>query len=638
MTRNVSFVAAPLVWLLSVTTLFAAADPLTVIPDNALGLAVVNGLADTSAKLQKLTDKMQLPVPELLPILQSFSGVQDGLDDKGGLALAVFADNHEEATWGMSLAVFVPVTDYQAFIKQLVPDDASATICEVTIMGEKYLSAKKGDFAVLSSTGQKYVIEQILASSENLSGALAPIKPWLAQQQAAIVVAPAGKKLLFEKAGGLLESFGAAATEAGAADDKKDDEKKDDADAAKQVKAVKQIQQSFKELLAAADPELTQLGVGIRIDETVALHVSARVLFTPDGNLSKWAQTVKPPKAGLLAGLPAGKFVIAYGAVTEQLHSAFAAIVGRFADTALDQFGLSAEMQKKYADVMARSRANGLRTCGIMGQIRPGDSIAATSAAVEHVKDAKLYMALTREMLDILKTSIDKSDSANKPAYTVNDIMVGDLKAIEVITDMSAMIGAAGEADGPINQQMQGFFSKLFGNEGQLRVYFTIADDHTIVSAYSKELLERGVAHVRAGTAGLEADAQIAKTDALLPKGSQWAAYVNPQGLLQWVDTLMRQLLPAEMNIRIPPFPPSDPIGLAARVAPDGLDAELVLPDSVVAGIGQYVGLIQQMMQGGAPLPYARHASATLRTLNTNPTRKRGTRSEEPSLTRRVSV
>ena len=41
----------------------------------------------------------------------------------------------------------------------------------------------------------------------------------------------------------------------------------------------------------------------------------------------------------------------------------------------------------------------------------------------------------------------------------------------------------------------------------------------------------------------------------------------------------------------------------AARVKPDGLDAELVLPDTVIAGIGQYVGLIQQMMQGGGQLP-----------------------------------
>jgi hypothetical protein len=39
-------------------------------------------------------------------------------------------------------------------------------------------------------------------------------------------------------------------------------------------------------------------------------------------------------------------------------------------------------------------------------------------------------------------------------------------------------------------------------------------------------------------------------------------------------------------------------------VSGEGADAEIVLPESVVAGIGQYINVIQQMfMQGGAPLP-----------------------------------
>jgi hypothetical protein len=123
------------------------------------------------------------------------------------------------------------------------------------------------------------------------------------------------------------------------------------------------------------------------------------------------------------------------------------------------------------------------------------------------------------------------------------------------------------------------------------------------VTAYSKELLTRAVEHVRNGAAGLEADAQIAATTKLLPEGAQWAAYISPQGVVQWIDKLLSQL-PAGLNLKLPPFPPSDPIGAAARVSAEGLDAELVLPQSVVAGIGQYIGLVQQMMmQGGAPLP-----------------------------------
>src|SRR5262249_32474275 len=145
---------------------------------------------------------------------------------------------------------------------------------------------------------------------------------------------------------------------------------------------------------------------------------------------------------------------------------------------------------------------------------------------------------------------------------------------------------------------------KMFGQGGVIRMYVAAANEHAVVSAYTKELLERVVKQVRSGEAGLAGDPQIARTAAMLPKGAQWALYVSPQGLVQWLDTILREVLPAEMNFKIPPFPASDAIGLAAKVSPSGLEAELVLPESVVAGIGQYFGLLQQMMQGqGAQLP-----------------------------------
>ncbi len=223
--------------------------------------------------------------------------------------------------------------------------------------------------------------------------------------------------------------------------------------------------------------------------------------------------------------------------------------------------------------------------------------------SIERVKDAAEHVKLTREMFDLFsQVRLPDGDPA-KPLYAVSDIKVGELPALELMTDLSAAF-AAGAKNGPpeVTEMFRSMFAKLFGGDGEMRAYMAIADEHTCVTAYSKELLQRGVDHVRSGKPGLEADATITKTGALLPEGSQWTAYISPQGVIQWVNTLLKQL-PAELNFRLPPFPASDPIGAAARVKPDGLDAELVLPDTVIAGIGQYVGLIQQMMQGGGQLP-----------------------------------
>ena len=176
------------------------------IADNALGVGVINRLADTNARILKATQKMQLPLPGLLPTAQLFTGVQQGLDYKGTLAVALFSVDDEDAESSVALAIFVPTTDYPAMVKQLHPDDADAEIAQVTVAGGEYVVAKKGDFAVFVSAEQKDVLKAILASSHGVKEAVEPFTLWINEQQIAIVATPQGKKLLFEKVGGFLET------------------------------------------------------------------------------------------------------------------------------------------------------------------------------------------------------------------------------------------------------------------------------------------------------------------------------------------------------------------------------------------------------------------------------------------------
>jgi hypothetical protein len=600
MARPLRLAAALLVWIAAAAAALAAADPLTVIPDNALGVAVINNLSDTSARVQKVTEKMKLPVPELLPMAQLYTGAQQGVDVKGTLAAAMLSDKAEDASWFDMIAVFVPVTDYKAFVAQLQPDDADAAISEVTIFGSQFLVTKKGDFAVLVAEGQKELLEKIQSSSKNVAAAVEPLRPWMSQQQAAIVLTPAGKKMLFEATKGMLDTLMAFMGNANAGANQDEDAPAP----ANQLAQAGDALGAVKDLLGAAEGQLTHIGLGVRIDDTTALHVSTRMAFVPDGPLAAWAGKLKLPKEGLLAGLPPDRFTVAYGGISAQFHPAVAAIFDRMTEGGLAQFGLSEENRKKYAEILARSRENALGMGVLMGQIRPGDSLVATSISVEHVKDAGKHMKLTREMFETVAQAKLGGDQEGKSLYTIADVTVGDLKALEVITDMNAAIAAAGGegAQGAMAEQMQGFFSRMFGKDGKMHAYVAAANEHTVVTAYSKESLERGVAHVRSGAAGLETDATIAKTAKLLPEGAQWVLYVSPQGIVQWADLFIKSMA-AQMEIKIPPFPSSDPIGLAARASPAGLDAEIVLPDNVLVGIGQYIGMIQQMMQGGAPLP-----------------------------------
>jgi hypothetical protein len=588
--RHLSFVAAPLVWLLTTGALFAQADPLGIVPHDALGFAVIKNIADTAARVEKLTQKMQIPAPNLLTIAKAYAGLEKGLDEKGGIAAAILADPDDEDR-GYSYVIVVPVTDYKVFIEQLDPDDIDDKTTEVTIAGESYLVAKKGNFALIGDPEKPAVLESVLASTQAITASVEPLRAWMAGQQLAVVVTPKGKATLFKK---ILELFPEPAA--------LKTEEKDDDPAAADLKTAAELLTLAKRLLASAEEQLTFMTLGVRIDDDTSLHVAARLLFAPDGKLAAWAKEVKLPKQGLLAGLPPGKFAVAYGGVSAQFSPEIASLIDRFTDIGLRRLGLSEQTRKTFAEATKRQQANKSFTSGLLGLIRPGDSLLASAVSVEHVKNAAVYLKMSREILEIVQAGLENK-TTDEPLYELNDITVGDLKVLEVVTNTSLLMGM-NDAQQALAGPMQAMFAKLFGKEGKMRLYSTAADDHTVVSAYTKEQLQRAVAHVRAAAQGLEVNPEIAKTMALLPAGAQWAAYVSPQGLLQWVDALLRDILPPESNFKIPSFPATEPIGLAARVSESGLDAEIVLPENVVAGIGQFVGTVQQMFQGGGlPLP-----------------------------------
>ena len=590
------FLFAPVAWLVAAVMAMAAADPLTVIPDDALGLAVIKNLSDASSRVQKLTQKMQLTVPALLPMAQLYTGAQRGLDDKGSLAAAMFPSDEENAPWSSTIAVFVPVTDYKVFVAQLLPDDATAEISEVTISGRQFLVTNKGEFAVLATSDAKPLLKHIRGASNSVATMLKPLQPWLAKQQIAVVLTPAGKKHAVKAVNRFI---GIAAKAAGQVADGADD---DTPGGVQAVQSAGEAMEAFKDLLAAVDAQVTHLGIGASIDDATVLRASARLIFEPDGGLSQWARTARPPIDGLLAGLPPDKFALAYGGAAVQFHPAVNKIVDRMTQVGLMTVGLDDQDRKKLSEIMIRYRDGQTSTAGLLGQLRPGDSIIATSMQIEHVKDAEQHLKVMREMFAVMaKAQFPGADPA-KPLYELRDVTVGDIKALEVTTDLTALVRAGGGGQQGVAEAMRGFFSKLIGSAGVMRAYSAVADDHTVVTAYSKGQLQRGVKHIRSGVPGLEADDEIAKTDKLLPQGAQWAAYISPQGVIQWIDMVVKQL-PAESKYNVPPFPPSDPIGVAAKVSADGMDAELVLPESVVEGIGQYVGLIQRLLQGGTPLP-----------------------------------
>ena len=367
--------------------------------------------------------------------------------------------------------------------------------------------------------------------------------------------------------------------------------------------AVAEMFGGFKTLLADADEQLTHLAAGLRIEDNATLHVTARAVVVPGGALARWSQGVKVPSEGLLAGVPEGKFIVAYGGVSAQFSPAVQAILSQFGDAGMQMMGLDDAGRKELAKLTEKLQQGKRFTAGVMGMMRPGDSIYSTAISVEHVNDADEHLQTTRQMMALLESTL-KAPDTGQPMYATHDVKVGELDAFEVVTDLSSIMNLqAGAAGGPAGAPpMQDFFGNMFGREGKIHMYVAKADEKTVVTAYSREQLVRGVEHVRSGEKGLADNADLATTTAMLLPDSQWVAYVSPQGLMQMVGSLMKAITGGEA--RFPAFPDTEPIGLCARASETSLDAEIVVPDKVVAGIGMFIFAVGQMFQGGgAPLP-----------------------------------
>ena len=158
-----------------------------------------------------------------------------------------------------------------------------------------------------------------------------------------------------------------------------------------------------KGLLAAAEPKITQLGLGLQLDDQTSVHLAVRTLFVPDGKLSQWAKAVKPPQKGLLFGLPAGKYIVAYGGVWPQSSPEFRKLMTWATDSGLSQFGLDRQQRKRYAAISDKQRDQQINSCGMLGNLRPGDSLTGTSLSVEHVKSASEDLKLVRQTFEVLK-------------------------------------------------------------------------------------------------------------------------------------------------------------------------------------------------------------------------------------------
>jgi hypothetical protein len=564
--RNVLFLAVSLL----AATIARAADVLESIPDTALAVVIVNHAEEMSDKIDRLAKQVHAPAVSVLTTIKLQAGMHEGLDDKGTVALALLPA--KDAAAPPQAVLLLPVTDYDKFLAQFQPDDVAKPIARIRLAGAPMLIGKRGSYAVLAAADSQDALADVLASVKDVSSELSPLKTWLGEADAVAVATPAGIKLALERALPLLPLIRLSLQNV--------------AQQPAQAQMLSQFLDALEAGLKTFQSEVTHLALAFRADENQNVRFTVRARFAPGGNWAAAGKGLKPPKEGLLAGLPGGPYALAYGAMLPpSWHALIGNQIGSFMKIDPMFSRLPAEQQAKLA-LAAVEMIEPIESMSIlMGTAPAGDPLYGKTVAQMKVDDAKKYLDQYTAAIQLFNETM-KDPQVGSLAYEAKAIDVDGRPALDITTDLSKFTQPGAVDIKPV-------FEKMFGPGDRVHTYLAAADDKTLVMSYvSLENLKRALAAAKAPAQGLVADPQTAETTALMPQGAQWIGYASGQGLLSLGQSVLAAV-PGGAPAKLPEMRSAAPIGMSAKLTPAGMNLDLVAPASTLDAIGELVAKLR---------------------------------------------
>jgi hypothetical protein len=568
-------VLAMLLPLPGATALRGADDVLRAIPDGTLAFAVVNRLAETDAKVQKLAGQLNLPVAGVLAHLKDSAGIKEGLDEKRPAASVLMAPAKAD---GLPVVMLmVPVTDYALFLKQLKPEEAAGKLSKVTVFGGPFLIGRRGSYAVLAEQGQEELLARVLDSQKSAADELASLQPWLDTNDLAGVVTRKGVEFFGGKAvAGLKKSRDAFGDMP--------------AEAQESIQSVRAIIELYEKVVEGAQKEVALVAAGLRLDQQDNLRLAGRVTFVPGGEAAKLVTTVRPSARNLLAGLPAEPYVVAAaGVVPEGTAEAMMGFSMQIMQSAAPMIGgLQGGDLKKYIEE-SKDSMKGVRGMSMfLGVGKARDPLYANMLALVDVEDARGYVARYEKSMKAVG-ELGKGDPKSMFAgMAAEKTKIAETDALKV--SMKVPLPPAMEESPELRKMMDEMMEKMYGPGGKIVTYLAVADRHTIVTGFTTpDPAARAIRTIRKGEKGLAADPLMAKTAALLPADAAWVFYWSPAGTMDFAARMIGLMAgPMGGGPTIPAFPASPPVGAALSTAPGELRLEAIVPNDTLKAGGEY--------------------------------------------------
>jgi hypothetical protein len=556
---------------------------LNVIPDDALGFFIATSPLETKEEVEAVLKKLRVPFDEDEDYaeINEFLASLKGWDSKGTHAVALLPNDGPKA--GEEI-VIIPVTDYKAFAACIDADpDAEGPTKYTFKSGGSGWVAKKADYAALAKSTNLEGLQRFLDSKKSIAASCEPVKGYLAKHKTAVVVTPAGLKKVLDAAIEGLKSVG----DIFPADNP-------------QAESVKQVFGAYGKVLALVRDEATHIAISGTLNERVGADFSMQFVFKPDGKLASLSKEIAPLPPEAFAGLADDAYLFAGASMWPQgIADAATSFTMSMMNAMPKEKGLTPEQAKQLADAMRDSMKNVKRFSASMNF--QGATFLSGMAAIYKVDDSAKFLADYEKSMATM-SELGKKDK-NFPVYTTERKKIEGLDALVFTTDMTPMLEQMEKQPGGDAAKMA--LEAMFGKETKIDAFLSAVNKETVVLTYDATTLKETVATAKAGKNGLADNVDMKKTAALLLPQPHAIGFMDVGGYVDLVKKIVGMMMAAQgapggggLPFPIPPFPQSPPVGMAAKLTPQAVEFQLVVPMPLMENTRDYIQQVNTLVQG----------------------------------------
>ena len=575
-------VLATLCLALCLPPMARAKDPLkralSAIPADAVAFVLVPSIEQADADFQRTIEQLGLGMmPYFQPPMNSISGLmgqylqmKEGLDTAGPLAVVVMPfDMPMEMS--AKQALIVPASDPKALLEGMGGTAGEGDVWTVGIMGMPHQAVAGKDHVVLSMNPE---IAKSVAGCEKSIASTLEKSELEALEKLDLALWVNGDVLITkfrQQIDGMLQMMMAIQ--------------------AAQQPLMAEAQQAQMKMFVDG---IARGIIGVSLDEG-GLGLRFMMTMKPESEMAK-LYTIHTTKRSLLKGLPAGKYIGAFGQVVdpEQTKASIKQAIEPYLAVLKGQEGVDPEQVDRVRSSLEEWAVLAKSMRGSIEATPPGPEGLFAGNLIFETTDSGKWMELARKLVgEALAFKLSDDDFKEFMELVSHKADVEEIGGVKVDHIKIDVMELAKREDAP-EEDVENWL-KVIGKEGIVFRMGAVDSKTVVVCLGGKESTARLIERAKANDAPLDDDTGIKKVSRHLPEERQSVGFLALDNVVELVRNIADAMDEEMPPILMPPI--QAPLALSGTGGKDWMQADLLVPTELMIA-GKNVGMMMMGMMG----------------------------------------